>query len=202
MYLLFYLKESLPFFISRLSGVFNQEINTILLANFVGMSAVAYYDLAKKIVEVFKMPNSIINGVIYPYIAKTKNKILAKKIFYIRILIAILLMIVMYMFGEYFVLFLGGTNMAETLEILTLLSVMLLLTAVTYYTGATLLVSFGYANKFNLSVVYATGLYLGLAVLLYFTNSITLYNIIYMMLIVEGFVVFYRLYYCKKYEIL
>jgi len=200
--LLFYLKESTPFFISRSSAVFNTETNTLLLASFVSMSAVAYYDLAKKIIIVFQMPNSIINQVIYPNIAKTKNKILAKKIFYIRISIAFILMIVVYLFGEYFVSFLGGANMLETVEILNIFSIMLFLTAISYYTGSTLLVSFGYASKFNISVIYGTLLYIFVAVILYITNNITMNNIIYMMLFVESFIMIYRYYYTKRYKIL
>ncbi len=198
----FYLKESLPFFVSRSSAVFNTEINSILLANFVSMSAVSYYDLAKKIIAVFQMPNSIINQVMYPNIAKTKNKILAKKVFYIRLLIALVLMVAIYIFGKYFVLFLGGENMLETINILGMFSIMLFLTAVTYYTGSTLLVSFGYASKFNMSVIYATVLYLCLAFMLYITKSITMQNIIYLMLFIESFVMVYRYYYCKRFRIL
>ncbi|CAA6812480.1 MAG: Membrane protein involved in the export of O-antigen, teichoic acid lipoteichoic acids [uncultured Sulfurovum sp.] len=200
--LIFYTKESFPFVISRASAIFNIETNTILLGNFVSMSAVAYYDLAKKIIEVFKMPNSIINQVFYPYIAKTKDKVLAKKVFYIRILISIVLISIVFIFGKHFVLFLGGSEMLGTLEILNIFSIMLVLTAITYYTGSTLLVSFGYANKFNVSVLYSTGLYLGVAFLLYITNNITIYNILYLMILVECYIVFYRYYYCKRYYLL
>lgn len=200
--LVFYFKESFPFFISRSSAVSNTETNTLLLANFVSMSAVAYYDLAKKIIEVFKIPNSIINQVIFPHIAKTKDKILAKKIFYIRIFISLFLMIIIYLFGKYFILFLGGSKMLDTLDILNLFSIMVALTSMTYYMGSTILVSFGYANKFNSSVIYATGLYLILAFFLYITNNITINNIIYLLLVIELFVVMYRYYYSRRYNIL
>jgi PST family polysaccharide transporter len=200
--LYFYLKESFPFFLSRSSAVFNTETNTLLLANFVSMSAVAYYDLAKKTILVFQMPNSIINQVIYPNIAKTKNKILAKKVFYIRLIIAFALMAVIYLFGKYIVILLGGNKMLEAVNILDLFSIMLFLTAVTYYTGSTLLVSFGYAAKFNISVIYGTLLYLIIAILLYLTNNIIMNNIIYLMLFIESFIMFYRYYYCRRYKIL
>jgi len=197
-----YIKEAFPFFLSRTSAVFNTEVNTLLLANFVSMSAVAYYDLAKKIITVFQMPNSIINQVMYPNIAKTKNKILAKKVFYIRLVIALILMCIVYVFGTNFIVLLAGDKMLETIDILNLFIPMLFLTAVTYYTGSTLLVAFGYASKFNLSVIYGTFLYLFLAMILYLTNSITVKNIIYLILIIESFIVFYRYYYCRRYKIL
>jgi len=200
--LLFYFKESFPFFISRSSAVFNTEANTLLLANFVHMSAVSYYDLAKKIITVFQIPNSIINQVIYPNIAKTKNKVLAKKVFFIRLIIAFFMMLIVYAFGKFFVVFLGGTKMLETLNILNLFSGMLFLTAISYYAGSTLLVSFGHASKFNMSVIYGTIVYLLAAFILYMTDSITINSIIYLMLLVEGFVMLYRYYYCRRYKIL
>jgi len=200
--LVFYLKESFPFFISRSSAVFSEEINVILLANFVNMSAVAYYDLAKKIISVFKIPNSIINQVLYPYIAKRQDKPLAKKVFNIRIAIAIFLMIIVYIFGEYFVLFLGGQDMLATIPILNIFSIMLLFTAVTYYTGSTILVAFGYANKFNISVIYSTLLYLILSAILYITDNISVYSILFIMLVTEFYLLSYRYYYCKRFKIL
>ena len=194
--------ESLPFFLSRASGSFNSQVNTILLANFVGLSSVAYYDLAQKIIEVFKMPNSIINGVVYPHIAKTKDVDFAKKILYIRILIASTLIVIVNLFSEYFVLFLAGDKMLPTLDIIPIFSSMVLLTSITYYVGATLLVSFGYENKFNISVGYSTILYLFLLFVLYVSSSISIYNVIYVMLAAEIYVAVYRVWYCKLHKIL
>ena len=200
--ILFYFKESSPFFISRSSVVFNRETSNILLANFVSMSAVAYFDLAKKIIEAFKIPNSIIDSVIYPRIAKTKNKVLVKKVFLIKIFSSLILFSIVYLFGKYFILFLGGTEMNDTYDILKLFSLMIILTAMSYYLGASVLVSFGYSNKFNLSVIYGTGLYLIFTIVLYYTNNITINNIIILLLIIESYIFIYRYYYSKKYKIL
>jgi len=200
--ILFYLKESFSFFISRSSAVFNREINTILLANFASMNSVAFYDLAKKIIDVFKMPNSIINQVVYPYISKNKNKVLAKKIFFIRIIIAVFLMAIVYFFGQFFILFLGGESMLGAISILKLFNFMLLFTAITYYTGSTLLVAFGYSNKFNISVIYSTILFLIAVLLMYISNFITITNVVFLMLTVETYLMIYRYYYCKRYKIL
>lgn len=92
--------------------------------------------------------------------------------------------------------------MLLTLDILEIFSVMILLTAITYYTGATLLVSFGYGKKFNMSVIYSTVFFLLISLLLYMTDSISVWSVLYTMIFVEIYIVIYRLYYCKRYEIL
>lgn len=78
----------------------------------------------------------------------------------------------------------------------------LYLTAITYYTGATLLVSFGYGKTFNMSVIYSTVLFLLISLLLCMTDSISVWSVLYTMIFVEIYIVIYRFYYCKRYEIL
>jgi PST family polysaccharide transporter len=194
--------ESTPFFYSRVSAIFNLEINTVLFANFVSLSAVAYYDLAKKIIEAMKIPNTIIDAVLYPHIARSKDKILAKKILYVKVYIALFFIMIILFFGEYFVLFLGGAKMVESNYILNILSILLLLTAITYYTGATLLVSFGKSRNFNLSVVYATILNILLSICFVLLDLVNVHSILFIIIFTETFVTVYRLYYCRKYKIL
>jgi len=79
--LLQYAKRSFPFFISRISAIFTIQFNSLLIGTYIGMSEVAYYDLAKKIIELFKIPNNIINETVYPKIARYKNVIFVKKYF-------------------------------------------------------------------------------------------------------------------------
>jgi PST family polysaccharide transporter len=200
--LLFYFKESSVFFLSRLSLVFNHQINIILLANFVNLNTVAYYDLAKKIIEAFKVLMGIIDNTMYPHIAKTKNIILAKKVLFIKIVLSLFFVLLLLLFDKQIVLFLGGFNMMNTLPILKIYSYILVLTSITYYIGSTILVSFGYSKIYNLSVIYASLIYMMILYILYIMNIITTINIIYAMIFVELLVALYRLYYCRKYQLL
>jgi polysaccharide transporter, PST family len=197
-----YLKESFPFLVSRFGLVFNSEISILLLANSVSMQYVAYYDLIKKIIVALRTPSSIITQAMYPYIAKTKDKILAKNIFYIGILVSLLLIGFVYAYGDHIVILLGGESMRPAIGPLTLYSCILFFTFISYYSGSTLLVSFGHSDKFNSSIILSLIVNLTLTTMLYVTNNINFENIIALVVIIEAYVAFYRVYFCKKYQIL
>lgn len=197
-----YMKRSFPFFMSRVAAVLSVQINAILIGGFIGMTEVAYYDLAKKIIELFKIPNSLINKTVYPKIARERNTVFVKKIFIIRLIVSLMLYLVMFLSGEFIVGFLGGKEMLDVVNLLYLFGLLIPLTGITYYLGGTVLVSFNYESKFNLSVVYSTLFYLCMSFCLYLMNEITIINLIYLIVITEFLLVIYRYYYCKIYKII
>ena len=71
--LFFYLKNSMVFVFSDLMAILKDKTNIMLLGTFVGMNAVAYYDLAEKIVWAFRSVFSNINIAFFPYFSKIKN---------------------------------------------------------------------------------------------------------------------------------
>lgn len=198
----YYFLESLPFFISRLSSVINITIGKILSGVYLGLEIVAYLDIAEKIVNVLKIPNNIINQVVFPQIARTKDKLFVKKILKLRISIALLFFLGILISSKYVIqLFMGEQNMLA-INALNLLSINVVITAISYFTGSTILVSFGYTKQFNWSVVIATIFSIsGLLILLTF-NSLGLYQIIIVVILTELFVLIYRQYYCLKFKLL
>jgi PST family polysaccharide transporter len=197
-----YTIKTFPFFISRISAVFTVQVNSILIGTSIGMSEVAYYDLAKKIIEILKIPNSLINQTVYPKIAREKNVVFVRKVFNIRLALSLILYLTTILLGEHIVYFLGGKEMQEATSLLYLFGFLIPLTGITFYLGSTVLVSFNYENKFNVSVVYSTLLYLIMILFLYLTDEITVVNLIYSIISTEFLLALYRYYYCKQYKII
>lgn len=197
-----YFCESLPFFTSRVSAVILSEANTLIIGSFISMSGVAYYDLAKKIVNVFLIPNSIFNSVAYPHIAKTKNKKIVRKILNIRILIAFFMYVLLFVSSNLIVLFLGGENMLHSIPLVNLLGINIIITSVSYYLGGTVLVSFNKSKYFNLSVIYSLLIYLFTFICIYFFTDINVYSLIVLTLCTEFLIAMYRYYYCRKFSLL
>ncbi|MDB9929091.1 oligosaccharide flippase family protein [Schleiferiaceae bacterium] len=200
--LLNYGRRSFPFFASRISAVFAIQVNSILIGSFVGLSQVAYYDLAKKLIELFKIPNSLINQTVYPKIARERNIVFVKKTFNLRLILSLILYLILVFSGEYIVNLIGGSEMLEASNLLWIFGILIPLTCITYYLGSTVLVSFNYENKFNISVLFSTLFYLIMSMCLYILDGITMTNLIYLIVITELLLALYRYYYCKKYSIL
>lgn len=167
-----------------------------------GPSVLAYYDLAMKVINLLKIPNSILDTAIFPYISKHKNLLFARKVMIIRIAIASFFVILLILFGQYVITFLGGDAMLPSTPILYIQSVLLLFFAITHFVGSSLLVAFGFQRIFNISVVLSLFLYVSFVFIIYIFNGLTLYTILFSTLVVEAFVMCYRVYYCRRYNLL
>ncbi len=197
-----YLKRTFPFFLSRLSGVAYTQTNTVIIGSYLGMAEVSYYDLAKKLSNLLMIPNSIINTGVYPKIAKEKNLNFVKKIFNIRLIIAGFLFLCLVLGGEVAISVLGGKSMLEAYPYITAYGLYIIISAVSYYVGGTVLVSFDHEKEFNKSVFYSLFAYITLIGLLLLFCKVALFSMIAVFLITETGLMVYRYYYCKKYMLL
>lgn len=195
------IKSSSAFFVSRVSAVINVRTNTIIIGSFLGTSEVVYYDLAVKVVEILKLPNSVINSAVYPRIANSKDKIFAKKILYIRIFIGVILYLFCLIAAKPIAIFVSN-EMMDAIPTIRLMGLLLILTSISYYSGISLLVAFGYPRIFNRSVIYSTILYLSISGILIYLKQIGLYSVVLAIIIVELYIVLYRLWFCYRKKIL
>lgn len=198
----YYMHESLPFFLSRVSGVVNDRANTLIIGSFLGMAEVSYYDLGNKVISLLKIPFYIINSTVYPHMARTKSTTFLKKVIVASVLLALLMYGVICLTSKYIILFLAGPALMSAQPIFYLIGLMLPIASVLHLLGNNALVVMGHSRKYNLSVIYGAMIFLttlgGLAV----TGRITLYSLIYALLFHNIFTTLYRFYYCKKYGIL
>ena len=198
----YYIVESLPFFFSKVAAAVSAYTNRIVIGYFVGYTELSFLDLAEKLVTLLKMPNSIINTAIYPRLSQTKDKKLAKRVLNIRIGIGSLLTILLVILAKPLTIIISGYDLIDAVPIVRIFSVMIIITAFTYYTGDTLLNAFGHSKEFNLSVIYSSSLYAVLLVFLFYFNNINLYSVLIVLIITEIILAIYRQYFCIKYKIL
>ena len=98
--LFFYLKNSMVFVFSDLMAILKDKTNIMLLGTFVGMNAVAYYDLAEKIVWAFRSVFSNINIAFFPYFSKNKKPETGKSKLYLLFLFLVCLVIYLFVFFQ------------------------------------------------------------------------------------------------------
>lgn len=128
------IKYGSKIYLSGLSGFMFEPLSKILLSNFVGLNAVALFEIG---IKVRTQINGIINKAlypIYPYIAKTPaNDILHKKIFdlskKIQLIVLPISMILMFTLTILLKLWLGPKNINQISTFVITMSVSLLLLA-------------------------------------------------------------------------
>ncbi|MFC2426660.1 MAG: oligosaccharide flippase family protein, partial [Capnocytophaga leadbetteri] len=176
-----YLKESYHLFISNVSIQIYVNANKIIIGTFLGMREVTYYDLAEKITNMGKVPQSMISQVLYPKISLEKNGSFLKKVLKGTILMNVFLYLMVFLFSNQIVAYFGGNEtvlriLFLTIPIIGISNVLMVLT----------LLPFGYNKAFTRIVFLSAFSYLLIVLILYGFNSISLYTLTATNVVVES----------------
>ena len=93
---------------------------------------------------------------------------------------------------------LGGDEMLPFSTTLQFLAILCPFVALTFVLGTCSLVAFGFFKEYNFSLIFTSLIYILILVVLYFTNSITFWNLIYLRVFGDILMVLIRLYYSLK----
>lgn len=196
------IKNSIPFFSSRLSVLAINKTNVILIGAFIGYQQVAYYDLADKLVSVMKMPFNIFNQVLFPSVSRTKNISIVVKTLKYLIVIYFLGYVSLFVFGESLIVLIGGDSMLPTKSILYIMGFSAITELISVFLGAPLLLAMGYVGKYNGSIIWGSVFYMGMMSLLFLINFVTLHSLAGLVVLGSAFIMIYRLHFCKKYNLI
>ena len=178
-----YVKASYHLFISNVSIQIYINANKVIIGHFLGMREVTYYDLAEKITNMGKVPQSMINQVLYPKVSLEKNSGFLKKILKGTIVMNMFLYLIIFLFSNQIVAYFGGNEfilriLFLTVPIVGISNVLMILT----------LLPFGYNKIFTRIVFLSAFFYLLIVLLLYGFNSISLYTLTATNVVVESLV--------------
>jgi len=186
-----YFHESIDFFISYFLVKIFVSSNKFVIGTFLGLTELAYYDLADKIIALFRMPMDIVRVSIYPIVAKTKNILIVKKTTILMSIYAVLAVIILNIFAPLIVRLLGGTDMLPCLNILRIYSIIIMTSNLSNYYITVGLWSFGYVKVFRNMMIISSVLYLAIYLIFWLFNSINLYTITLTPIIIDVYLVFH-----------
>lgn len=193
-----YFKESIPFFFSRAASVIIERSNTIIVGLFFGYGMVASFDLALKVINIMKIPFTLVAQVLYPNVARTKNMQLVKKVLILVGLIGTILSFIVCIFSTQIVSLLGGKELYDSIPPLIILSTYLPIVGCSYILGASTLVVMNYIKEYNYSVLYSLVVYLLLVIVFIYLDMINLISLSIIYIVPELFIVLYRGYVTYK----
>nr|WP_241909086.1 oligosaccharide flippase family protein [Vibrio splendidus] len=143
-------------FLSRVFSVINSKIGMVFLGAGVSSTALSYFDLSQKLIDLARVPIDIINQIIFPKMVINKDiklVVITSVVFFIY---GIAFVVGVYLFGEYAVLLLGGEQLIGATEYLVLLSWLVPLSALSWVLGNNILIAFGYDRYFLFSSISST----------------------------------------------
>jgi PST family polysaccharide transporter len=198
----YYALDSSSIFISNISTQLYVNANKIFVGSFLGMSEVAVYDLAEKILNLIKLPLSIISQSIYPKISKDLDKEFIKKMFRLVLYINFVILSVSFFIAPFFIDILGGHSLKEAVNIFRILAFTLPIIGMSNFFGVQLLIPFGYRSSFTRVVVLSCLVYCIQFLILYLMDEINIYTITLMTVLTEVYVTFHMYYLCINKKLL
>ena len=154
--ILLFAKNSFPFFLSRISVIFNGTMTTTVIGITLGDFMVAVFDLASKITKGAEIPVYMITQAIYPHNAKYRDFKLSSKVFLFTITVTACGLVVLYFVAPTIADFLSNGELMDSVKIIRFLLPYLLLDTISVYLGSPTLVAWGYPKPFNHSVIVSS----------------------------------------------
>lgn len=193
-----YFLESLPFFIGRfLSLVFN--FGTIFfIGKYCLLEQVTGFDTSLKIIMLGIIPFEMLQQAVFPTISRTQSKKTLKNLVFLSIILGSVIGFVIYLMGDYFLVWFGGQAMLAYSSTLKFLTILCPFVALTFVLGTCSLVAFGYYKEYNFSLIFTSIVYILILVFLYFSNHISFWNLIYLRVFGDVLMALIRLYFSAK----
>lgn len=195
------LKQSLPFFFSRVATTVYTATNTVVLNVISGTGAVTgYYTSADKLVTTAKSGMSPISDSMYPYMVKNHDFKLVKKVLTILMPIIILGCAVVFVIAEPLCIWFFGKEYGAVADVLRVLLPVVVVILPSYILGFPTLSPMGLAKHANYSTIFGSVFYLCAILALFATNQITMITLGALTSMTEILIFLYRLVVVLKYR--
>ena len=194
-------KSSYFYFVSRIANNGSRYFATSIVGVYFGNSTLGYYTLVEKLFYAFSSIGGIVSQTIFPYMSRTKDLIFFKKILLISMIITLALVSFLMFFNEFLLELVFGIKNELASNVFLIFFSSLIFSIPNSIIGYPLLAAFGHPKYANLSLIYASFIYLAYILIV----TIATQNIYYTSFSVVVYMftaLFIRLYYLKKTEIL
>jgi PST family polysaccharide transporter len=194
----FYLVDNVLYFFSNVSTQIYINANKIIIGSFLGMVEVAYYDVAEKVINIVKVPYSLIGQTLFPKVARDRNVAFLKRIMVYTILFTLFVVICICVFSVHIIGFFSGSYNISSVIVLRILSLSLIPIAFSLFYGDLLLINFGLKTEYAKMRFFGFVFYLTIFLGLYFSGYIGVIQVAMMIVAVESFLTFYSYFLCRK----
>lgn len=193
--------ESRPFFLSRVSVSLYTTSNVFTLGLFSGNAAAGFYSAAEKLFQALQNAYFPINSSLYPFMTKTKDIVLYKKVFLFAVLFNIILISFLLFFSKDIITLFYREDSTEVVNVFRLLLVACFFIVPSVMLGYPLLAALGHSNFANKTVIAPSIIHLFALCVLLATKTFTIYTVAAMVIFTESLVLISRLYGVYKFKL-
>ena len=187
-------KNSAPLFISHSLGGITAKSNAFLIGNFIGKTALSYYDLAEKLVNMVSLFFANFSNAIFPVMSTKGNPGFVRKAIRIVFITSIIVVILLMILSDYIVTIIGGDEMRNATHYLILMSVSIIFRAIGPIISTSVLVVNNLSHILSRSFIWVFASYFTGILLLYYLDELFVSSIIWVYLISLTIMISYRVY--------
>lgn len=194
-------KHSFEFFLANISRTVYTQTNSCVLGLIASPMLVGYYIAAEKIQNAIHMLTSPIGTTLYPYISKTKNVRLYKKIFIPSAIAMFLIITFVWIFAKQFILIFYGQDMTPAYKILRIFCYTVLCSSIWGLIGYPLVTAMGHSKIINMSFPIAAVIHIVMLSGLYFSGKLNCISIAYLSILPYFIMLVIAVFAIKKYKL-
>ena len=188
------LRDSLPFFYSRIATTVYTATNTIVLNIISGTGAVTgYYTSADKLITTAKSGMSPISDSMYPYMVKNRDFRLIRKSLMLLMPLILVGCVVVGIFARPLCSWFFGPEFADAAHVLRVMLPVVVVILPSYILGFPTLSPMGLAKHANYSTIVGSVFYLVVMVILFATNHVSMVTLGILTSATEVLIFLYRL---------
>jgi O-antigen/teichoic acid export membrane protein len=193
-----YLAENVLYFFSNVSTQIYVNANKIIIGSFLGMIEVAYYDVAEKVLNITKVPYSLIGQTLFPKVARDRNITFLKRIILYTLVMTALIIAGINIFSGQIINLFSGSRELSSINVLRILSMSLIPISLSLFYGDLILINFGLKTEYAKMRFFGLLMYISIFIGLYLARQIGVINIAFTVVTVESFLTVYSYILCRR----
>lgn len=187
------LSDSSTYFLSRASTSLFTTSNTFILGLVCGNIAVGYYSSAEKLYQAYNQMLSPLIGVLYPHVAKTHDTIFFKRIFKYITSANVFILISVLLCSQFIITIVYGNADEMSVNVFRILLTACLVTIPSMLLGYPFLAAMGHPLYTNWTTVTTSLVHMIGLLILFLTQSLTIYTVAGMVVISECLLITFRI---------
>ena len=194
---LFYIKDSAALFVSSSIYLLRESLIIVFIENYLGLSAVALFDIAQKFTNILLTPFHILSSVLFPHMSHAKNFSLLKKIMLYSSLFASFLFTLVYLFSSQIAILMYGGDGIVAQYTLIILASSVVFKNLTALLATDVIVVGGKQHKLFISSLVDISMFFVILYFLFYLNYLSLIAVAWAVVMMSAINVMVLLYFSK-----
>ncbi|HBE42172.1 MAG TPA: flippase [Bacteroidales bacterium] len=189
---------NLPLFFSNVSSQIYVNGNKLLIGSILGMPTLAFYDIAERLVNMVKVPISVIGQVLFPKVSRDSDVRFVHKIMTFATIVYVIVYVLLFISADHLVNLFTGVLNSTAISIVRILGLSIIPICAGVFYAELILIPFGFIKDYAKVRIGSLVFYFSIVAILTIKDFIGVLQLSMTVIIVELFVLLYSFHLSRK----